>query len=72
MFAAATRDTRTVLTQNVRDFMPIIREYAERGERHFGLIVSRQRSIRELLSGSLRLLSSRTTDDLRDAVVWID
>ena len=72
VFAAAVQEGRAVLTQNVRDFMPIVREYAERGEHHFGLIVSPQRSLRAFLSGTLRLLSRRTAEDLHDAVVWID
>lgn len=72
VFAAAVREGRAVLTQNVRDFVPIVREYAERGERHFGLIVSPERNLREFLTGTLRLLARRSAEDLRDAVVWID
>jgi predicted nuclease of predicted toxin-antitoxin system len=72
VFAAAIRDERTVLTRDVVDFIALARQYAEGGEHHFGLIVTRQRSFSDLLWGALRLLSSRTVEDLRDAVVWID
>jgi hypothetical protein len=72
VFAAAIRHERAVLTHDVADFTALARRYAESGERHFGLIVTRQRSFGDLLSGALRLLSSRTVEDLRDAVVWID
>ena len=72
VFAAAVREGRAVLTQNVRDVMPIVRGYAERGERPFGLIVSPERNLREFLSGTRGLLARRSAEELRDAVVWID
>ncbi len=71
VFAVAAREGRAVLTQNVRDFMPIAREYAERGEHHAGLIVTPQRTLRELLARALPLLSSRSAADVRDAVLWL-
>ncbi len=70
-YDARAREGRTVLTQNVRDFMPIARAYAEHGEHHAGLIVTPQRSLREMLARALPLLSSRPAEDLRDAVLWL-
>lgn len=71
VFAVAVREGRTVLTQNVRDFMPIVQAYDERGVHHPGLIVTPQRSLRDMLARVLPLLSARTAEDLVDAVLWL-
>lgn len=71
VFTAASREERAVLTHDIVDFIALARGCAERGEHHFGLIVTRQRSFSELLTSTLRLLASRTVEELRDAVVWL-
>ena len=72
VFAFAVRELRAVLTQNVRDFVLLVREHAERGQSHHGLILTRRKSLRDMLSGVSRVLSSRTGESLRDAVVWLE
>ena len=71
VFAAAVRERRAVLTHDAADFIVLARGIAERGDHHFGLVVTRERSFGHLLSGALRLLWTRTEEDLRDAVVWL-
>ena len=71
VFAAGTREGRSVLTYDVADFLAIARRTSERGDHHAGLLVTRLRSFRALLAGTLRVLYTRTADDLRDAIVWV-
>jgi arginase family enzyme len=70
VFAAAIRVGRVVVTYDI-DFMSIAHRMAERGDHHFGLVLTRRPSFRELLAGTLRLLGTRTPEDLHDAVIWM-
>lgn len=70
VFGAAVRDGRVVVTYDV-DFIPIAGRIAEGGGHHFGLVLTRRPTFRELLASTLRLLANRSAEDLRDAVVWM-
>jgi predicted nuclease of predicted toxin-antitoxin system len=66
VLAAAVRERRTVLTHDIADFLALARDGAERGDRHFGILLTRADSFRRLLSSTLRALTSRTAEDLED------
>jgi len=70
VFGAAMREGRVMVTYDI-DFLSLARRVGERGDHHHGLVVTRRRSFRELLAGTLRLLASRTAQELHDAIVWI-
>lgn len=67
----AIRRERAVLTHNIRHFVPLAREYAERGWEHHGIIVSDQLPFAELLGRVLRLLGSKTAENLMNALEWL-
>ena len=43
LFAAAQREQRSVVTNNIADFLPIDASYRERGLAHHGLILTTER-----------------------------
>jgi len=70
---------RALMTENVADFMPLIREAGAAGDRHFGIVFTSPRALPrglgtigrsiELLDGFLR---DRPADDaLVDQVHWL-
>lgn len=63
----ATRDKRAVLTFNVSDYVILSRDYS----RHYGILVSPQRSLKEILSRLLFFLASHTAEDVRDSFHWL-
>jgi len=71
VLAAGARDERTVLTQNVRDFVVLAHAYEDRGEHHAGVLLTPQRPLRDLLAGVLRLVARRSAAELRDVVLWV-
>jgi hypothetical protein len=44
VFAAAQRERRAVVTENVSDFVPIANEYDGRGEAHHGVVLVHARN----------------------------
>lgn len=45
LWARATGERRALMTENVADFMPLVREAAAGGESHFGVIFTSSRSL---------------------------
>ena len=41
----AAAERRALMTENVADFMPLVRETAAQGERHFGVVFTSPRSL---------------------------
>jgi predicted nuclease of predicted toxin-antitoxin system len=75
----ASAEKRAVLTENVADFMPLVREAAAGGEPHFGVIFTSPRSLPRG-AGTIgiyverldRFLRDRPSDDaLMDQVYWL-
>jgi len=71
VLAAAVAQRRAVLTHNVTDFLPLAGEYGRRGRDHFGILISKQVDVKELLARTTRALAERTPDELFNAVVWL-
>ncbi len=63
-FAAA--HGRALLTCNARDFTPIFEAYWYSGREHFGVIVSEQLELGEMLRRVARLLDTVNTDEMRN------
>jgi len=79
LLAAARAEHRAFVTNNVVDFAPLISDAALRGERHFGVVYTSDRSLPrakrtigrfvELLD---ELLAARPAEDaMVDEVVWL-
>ncbi len=79
IFGVAIDEERAVVTENVRDYIVLVREAAGRGRRHWGVIVTvperlpRRRDARQRLIDALgRLLVEHPAPDaLSDVVVWL-
>ncbi len=70
--AYAVSQQRAILTHNVRHFRLLNQKYHEEGRRHFGILLSAQVPLRDLLRRSLRFLGRHTADDVRNNVLWLD
>lgn len=73
--AFATRDDRAILTFNIRDFAPLHHQWLVVGQKHAGIIVSRQLGRREygvFLQRMLRLLDHFTPEELNTNLVHLE
>jgi hypothetical protein len=79
LWARTSDERRGLVTENVADFMPLVREAASAGERHFGVVFTSPRSLPrgrasigvcvETLDG---FLAERPAEDaLTDQVHWL-
>lgn len=75
----ATAEGRALLTNNVRDFMPIATRWASEGRTHQGLLLVSDRTLRRsrdtigaYVRALDRVLRSHPSDDaLRDQIRWL-
>ena len=75
----AATERRALVTENVRDFAPLVREWALASERHYGVVFTSPRSLprsRRMIGRHIdaleRLLEERTPEDaLADSVHWL-
>jgi hypothetical protein len=79
LLTRATAERRALVTENVSDFMPLVRAAVAAGERHFGIVFTSQRSLPRAL-GTVGLyverldevLQARPADDaLAHQVLWL-
>ena len=68
-FAVARR--RALVTFNVADFVREARGYAQEGRDHYGIVVSDQIEIGELVRRLTRVLGSYSASDMRNRFVWL-
>ncbi len=79
LFEAMRVEKRTILTNNARDFMPLISEAARSGLQHHGVLFTNDRSLprrREDIQTYVELLdrlmrAHPAEDDLLDDVRWL-
>jgi len=65
LLAQAAADGRALMTENVGDFMPLIREAAAAGDRHMGVIFTSPRSLPRS-TGTIGVYVERIDELLRD------
>jgi Domain of unknown function (DUF5615) len=79
LWSRAVGESRALMTENVADFMPLVREAAGAGDRHFGVVFTSPRSLPRG-AGTIgvyaeeldRFLRERPADDaLADLVHWL-
>ena len=72
----ATAHDRVILTHDLKDFVPLAREWARTGRRHAGIVLSPQPGegipYGVLLRRLFRLLDTLTADDMVNRVEWLD
>lgn len=70
----ATRQNRTILTYNERDFISLSHKWATEGRAHVGILISDQFSLRqtgELLRRVLNFLDKVTADEMINVVRYL-
>ena len=70
--AYAANQRRAILTHNIRDFILLNKQYHEEGKEHFGILLSDQLPLRELLRRTLRFLSRHSADDVKNNALWLN
>ena len=68
----AVSQRRAILTHNIRDFIMLDRQYRESGKEHFGILLSEQVTMRDLLRRTLRFLGQRAAEDVKNTVFWLN
>ena len=63
----AARHRRAILTCNAKDFGPLMREWWEAGSEHWGIIISEQVPLPDMLHRVLRLLDAVSADEMRNS-----
>jgi hypothetical protein len=63
---------RAILTHNIRDFRQLDKQYREESREHFGILLSDQIPLRDLLRRTLRFLSRRTAEEARNNIFWLN
>ena len=62
----AISEKRAILTFNIKDFAPLFEEYWHKGREHYGIIVSEQIPLGEVLRRTLRLLNTVTFEEMKN------
>lgn len=69
--AYAVSQSRVIVTFNVEDFVKLNIEYQNAGKEHFGIIVSKQRRIGEMVRRLSEFLNQWTSDELENNIWWL-
>lgn len=75
----AVDEHRALVTENIRDFVPLHRTWIERGDHHYGVLLTASRRFPRgpeargrLVAALAALLSTHPAEDaLRDLVIWL-
>ena len=67
----AINQQRAILTHNIKDFTRLDREHRNNGKEHFGILLSDQVRLRELLRRTLRFLG-RTAEEVKNNILWLN
>jgi hypothetical protein len=71
LLVLAAAQSRALLANNHRDFVPLARIWFELGREHAGIVLSVQLSRSELLKQAIRLLQTLTAGELANTVRWL-
>lgn len=79
LLAFCVRERRALVTENAADFVPLVHQYAARGDEHCGLVLSSPVSLPRgagtigvFVEALDRILRERPAEDaLRDRVHWL-
>lgn len=67
----AALQNRVIVTFNVSDFYKLHAEFAENGEDHGGIILSRQLPVGSMIKGLLKMLAGLRSDEIKNRVIWL-
>jgi len=67
----AANEGRALFTYNTPDYLRLHLSWLQRGQEHFGIIVSDQLPIGETVRRLLNLLNRVTADEMRNQIRWL-
>jgi len=67
----AISQKRSLVSFNIGDYVKIHKEYIILSKKHYGIIISEQLPIGELVNRLLELLNKFTADELEDNLWWL-
>lgn len=70
-FDYAVAEQRCVFTFNVSDFVQLHATWLSEQREHFGIVVSKQRTVGDCLRRLLVLLQTNTVDDVRTQIIFL-
>jgi hypothetical protein len=79
VFLAGQAERRAVVTENVRDFRPLAREWERAGRVHFGLVLTtnrrfpraRPRTLGHLVSVLAKLAATAGSEEASNREIWL-
>ncbi len=69
--AYAINHQRAILTHNIKHYIQMAKEYAYKGRKHHGIIVSDQVEFKELLKRTLKCLYAHSKEDMENQFIWL-
>lgn len=69
--AYAVSQQRAILTHNIRDYRLLDIKYHEEGKDHFGILLSDQIPLRDLLRRALHFLGRHTAEEVKNNALWL-
>ena len=67
----AIKNERTFLTFNARHFVPLTEALYEERREHFGIIISKQVSLSEIIRLAVKMLNVCKVSDLKNSLIWL-
>jgi len=67
----AIENERTFLTFNARHFVPLTEALYEERREHFGIIISKQVSLSEIIRLAVKMLNVCKVSDLKNSLIWL-
>ena len=67
----AIENKRTFLTFNARHFVPLTEELHKERREHFGVIISKQVSLSEIIRLVVKMLNMCKVSDLKNSLLWL-
>lgn len=67
----AAGEGRALFTFNTPDYIRLHLDWQQRGDEHFGIIVSNQIPISEVVRRLLNLLNKVAADEMRNQLIWL-
>lgn len=67
----AISEERAVVSFNIKHFEALAVQLFQQGQEHFGIIVSPERSLRDVLQRLLKLLKEHDADDLKNQLRYL-
>lgn len=70
-FEYAIENERAILTHNRVDFENLVQEYFSSHRKHYGVVISSRKPVKDILNNLLIVLNNYTSEEMQDQVIYI-